>query len=214
MRCNCNEACLVYIHHVNENANIVRYIIRKCQRLSTDKKPKCTFLKREKISENKFVDKPVEANEKIEEREKNNYIDMLKENIRRYENNKIESSYDKYASIITWILAKYGYNPFIHGLETIEELKIRILKPPDMIKNVSKVKYPINFVKVPENIKIKNNTKEVRDKNRPTYLIRSYCINKKYDEDETIREEESEDETFDMENEDSESEDNYEVYSD
>lgn len=212
MNCNCKELCFSYQKNVYEDGKIVRYKINKCPRLATDKKPGCDFLKKDKISENVFTVLPKKI-EVFEIKEKRNYVKMLKDYVTLYENNKVDKSYENYASTITWLLAKYGYKPFIHGEETIEELKIRILKSPDMIKNNRTVKLPVVYIQIPENLKIKN-TPCGKKTVRRSYTPRIYAAVLKYDEDEELRNEESEDEGFDMENEESEIEEDYEDLSD
>lgn len=212
MFCNCKELCFSYQKNVCENDKIVRYKINKCPRLKIDKKTGCDFFTKDKINENVFT-VPRETVEKFEMKEAPDYVKMLKEYIMLYENNKIEKTYESYANMITWILAKYGYNPFIHGKETIDELKLRILKPPDMIKNNKTMKLPINYIELPQNLKIKNTRCEQKTVRR-SYVSRIYTTFPKHDEDEEKRNEESEDESFDMENEDSEIEEDYEVFSD
>lgn len=213
MICKCKETCFSYQHNVYEDGKLVRYKISKCPRLATDKKTGCDFLKKDKISENIFT-APSKKIEEFEMKEAPDYVKMLKHYITLYENNKIDKTYESYASNITWILAKYEYNPFIHGIETIEELKIRILKPPDMIKNNKTIKLPINYNEIPENLKIKNKQSQKKTIRR-SYVSRFYTTFAfKHDEDVEPRNEESEDESFDMENEDSEIEEDYEVFSD
>lgn len=217
MICKCKETCFSYQHNVYEDEKIVRYKVFKCPRLSTDKKVKCDFFKRDKISENTIEEK-IKKTEYIHQKEEIDYIKILKYNMYLYKNNKIENCYEHYSGIITWILAKFNYKPFVHGLETIDQLKIRILKSPDNIKNYNRPNYPICIINISELIKliklkpIKRDIKKVNNK----YHIVHYNILKNHDdEDSECGEESEEDEGFDMENDETDEEaDDYEVLSD
>ena len=157
MNCNCGVPAFFY---ETIKTDCIKYSIYKCGTLSSEtKKGKCDF--NIEIPLNKII-LPQCNSIQIDFKPKiHKYESEIIKDLERYINlfqiskNNYSMSRDNYVSNINFFLKRLNFPLFFPKKEKIESLKSRIYNIP-FKKTIKKTEYPILILEIPENLKIQN----------------------------------------------------------
>jgi hypothetical protein len=224
MNCECGIPAFFYTTIKQDK---IKYEVFKCGSLTSEsKKGKCSLNAERPIKPVTFSEFPVNKN--VEEYAVKDVKDAKSEIIENLENfihlleiskNNYGMSRDNYISNINFNLRRLGFPLFFNKKESIISLKFRIYDV--IIKTATKkTEYPVVIIEIPENLKTINKKKicrikHISKKSTPTKYLPKLNVNeeeilekiKKMDikmDSDSESESEHEDNTFDVDNYDSE----------